>query len=90
MKLLVAADNQPLKALELASSDAFEVQQSFIANVCDLLTGHCSIRQCVTQAAKLGEHASIGYLLNLSTLLVKSAVNGARVITNPKIRLYHD
>ena len=77
VKLLVAADNQPLKALELASSDAFEVQQSFIADVCGVLTGHCSIRQCVTKAAKLGEHASIGYLLNLSTLLVKSAVTGA-------------
>ena len=77
VKLLVAAGNQPLKALELASSDAFEVQQSFIADVCGLLTGHCSIRQCVTKAAKLGEHAAIGYLLNLSTLLVKSAVTGA-------------
>ena len=53
VKLLVAADNQPLKALELASSDAFEVQQSFIADVCGVLTGHCSIRQCVTKAAKL-------------------------------------
>ena len=70
-KLLVAADNQPLKALELASSDAYEVQQSFIANVCGLLTGQSSIRQCVTQAAKLGEPVAIGYLLNLSTLLVK-------------------
>ena len=57
VKLLVAADNQPLKALELASSDAYEVQQSFIADVCGVLTGHCSIRQCVTKAAKLGEHA---------------------------------
>ncbi|MGB1848162.1 MAG: DNA polymerase III subunit delta' [Pseudohongiellaceae bacterium] len=81
VKLLVAADNQPLKALELASSDAYEVQQSFIANVCDLLTGHSSIRQCVTQAAKLGEPVAVGYLLNLAALLVKSAVTGATVIT---------
>jgi DNA polymerase-3 subunit delta' len=81
VKLLVAADNQPLKALELASSDAYEVQQSFIANVCDLLTGHSSIRQCVTQAAKLGEPVAVGYLLNLAALLVKSGVTGATVIT---------
>ena len=87
VKLLVAADNQPLKALELASSDAYEVQQSFIANVCDLLTGHSSIRQCATQAAKLGEPVAIGYLLNLSTLLVKSAATGATLITaeNPSV-----
>ena len=77
VKLLVAADNQPLTALELASSDAFEVRQSFIADLCGVLTGHCSIRQCATKAAKLGEHVSIGYLLNLSTLLVKSAITGA-------------
>ena len=81
VKLLVVADNQPLKALELASSDAYEVQQRFIVDVCDLLTGHSSIRQCVTKAAKLGEHAAIGYLLNLSTLLVKSAVTGATATT---------
>ena len=87
VKLLVAADNQPLKALELASSDAYEVQQSFIANVCDLLTGHSSIRHCATQAAKLGEPVAIGYLLNLSTLLVKSAATGATLITaeNPSV-----
>lgn len=81
VKLLVASDNQPLKALELASSDAYEVQQSFIANVCDLLTGHSSIRQCVTQAAKLGEPVAVGYMLNLAALLVKSGVTGATVIT---------
>ena len=67
-KLLVAADNQPLKALNSPVA-THEVQQSFIANVCGLLTGQSSIRQCVTQAAKLGEPVAIGYLLNLSTLL---------------------
>ena len=48
-KLLVAADNQPLKALELASSDAYEVQQSFIANLCDLLTGHSRFASVLTR-----------------------------------------
>ena len=77
VKLLVAGDNLPLRALELAKSDAYEVQQSFIADICDLLVGQKSIRHCVLKAAKLGEQVAIGYMLNVTIQTVKSAVKGS-------------
>ena len=77
VKLLVAANNQPLRALELARSDAYEVQQSFIADVCNLPAGHSSIRQLVTKAAKLDEQVAIGYMLNVTIQLIKSAIKGS-------------
>jgi DNA polymerase-3 subunit delta' len=71
VKLLVAANNHPVRAIELAQSGAYEAQQAFITTLCDLLIGNQSVSQGVNQAGKLGEDSAVGYLLNTSTILIK-------------------
>ena len=72
VKLLVAANNHPVRAIELAQSGAYEAQQAFITTLCDLLIGNQSVSQGVNQAGKLGEDSAVGYLLNTSTILIKN------------------
>ena len=73
--LLVAANNHPVRAIELAQSGAYEAQQAFIITLCELLTGNQSVSQGVNQAGKLGEDLAIGYLLNTSTILTRYLLN---------------
>lgn len=71
VSLLAAAGNRPLYALELAHSGNLEVQQDFQRRVCHLLLGKESIPALVTLAGKLGEKAAVGYLSQISTILIK-------------------
>ena len=79
VKLLVAANNHPVRALELAESGTYEARQAFITTLCDLLTGDQSVSHGVSQAGKLGEDSAVGYLLSTSTILIKYLLNNSQL-----------
>ncbi|NKB31721.1 MAG: DNA polymerase III subunit delta' [Pseudomonadales bacterium] len=67
----LAARNCPLLALELAQSGGLENQIQFLQKLKQLSVGKTSIQATATLAVKLGEQAVIGYLLEVSTILIK-------------------
>ncbi len=70
--LLSATHNQPLRALELASTDAVADQQQFWSQLADVVRGSSSPQVLVSLGMRLGEMAAVEYLLQASTTLVKA------------------
>lgn len=69
--LIQAAGDCPLRALDLAQSGALENQQQFLQKFLQLSAGETTIQATVALAGKLGEASAIGYLREVSTILIK-------------------
>ena len=66
-----AAQNCPLLALDLAQSGGLENQQQFLQKFLALSCGDASIQATVGLIGKLGEVPVIGYLREVSSILIK-------------------
>ena len=69
--LAIASGNCPLLALDLARSGGLDKQQQFLQKLTQLTSGKTSIQATVGLATKLGETEVIGYLREVSTMLIK-------------------
>ncbi len=74
VKLLVAANNRPLFALELAGDGNLHVRENFIRSLCSALTVEQSVQGLVNEALKLGESTAIECLMETSAIVIKSIV----------------
>jgi len=72
VKLLVAANNRPLFALELAGDGNLHAREDFIQSLCSALTTEQPVQALVSEALKLGESTAIECLLETSAILIKS------------------
>ena len=66
-----AAQHRPLFALELSKFDGLQNQHQFLSKLIQLSSGNTSIQATVALAGKIGEQAVIGYLVQVSTILIK-------------------
>ncbi len=73
--LLAATHNQPMRALELAATDAVADQRDYWEQLAQVISGACSPQQLVSRGLKLGELAAVEYLMLASTTLVKLLVS---------------
>lgn len=69
--LAITARNCPLLALELARSGGLHNKHQFLQKLTELTAGKASIQAVARLAVKLGEVETIGYLLEVSSLLIK-------------------
>ena len=74
VKLLVAANNRPLFALELAGDGNLHAREDFIQNLCSALIMEKPVQALVSEALKLGESTAIECLVETSAILIKSIV----------------
>lgn len=69
--LLRVASNRALHALELAESEGLNAQKQFLTKLVELSAGNASIQATSALASKLGEQPVMGYLSEVSTILIK-------------------
>ena len=74
IKLLAAANNRPLIALELAGDGNLNAREEFVEQICRELNSEQALQELVSSAQKLGETIAIECLLETLSILIKRIV----------------
>lgn len=75
--LSVTFANSPLSAFAEGNSSSAADQAAIISTLTELLSSPSQLRPAVAQSSKIGEQPSIGYLIQVSTILIKGILADA-------------